>query len=239
MSPSTWVYELELKAPSGMEYRVAVADSVVHLMYAIDPSDTSRGISPLESASLAGKLSAETSAALGDESSGPRASFLPMPLDGQDSTVDLLRSDIRKAKGGALLVESGDYDIAQGGQNRATWEPKRLGPNPPQSLVALEELMFREVCATVGIGPALAFGMSDGTAMREQRTAFGIACESLAKPVAEELSRKLDTAVSFDFTPMRASDVQGRARGFAAMVGAGMELERAVALSGLLIPDDS
>ena len=44
--------------------------------------------------------------------------------------------------------------------------------------------------------------------------------------------------VTLDFTALGSSGVQARARAFQSMVGGGMDLERAAALSGLLIEDD-
>ena len=53
--------------------------------------------------------------------------------------------------------------------------------------------------------------------------------------VAAELGDKLDRpGLALDFSALFASDITGRARAFASMVQAGMEIERAAALSGLL-----
>ena len=59
------------------------------------------------------------------------------------------------------------------------------------------------------------------------------------RPVGEivtaELADKLDRpGLALDFSALFASDITGRARAFASMVQAGMEVERAAALSGLL-----
>ena len=63
---------------------------------------------------------------------------------------------------------------------------------------------------------------------------FGVV-SPLAVKVEAELTAKLETDVTLGFSEMKASDVQGRARAFQSMVGGGMEVERAVALSGLLM----
>ena len=59
------------------------------------------------------------------------------------------------------------------------------------------------------------------------------------RPVGEiltaELGDQLDTpSLRLDLPALFASDITGRARAFAAMVQAGMDVERAAALSGLL-----
>ena len=237
-SPSSWVYDLEIPSPSGTIKRVASWDSVVHFQYAQEPGRPWASLSPMASANLAGKLSAETARSLGFESSGPVASLLPIPTDGQDETITKMRADIRAAKGAAMLVEGGDWGDAQSGQNLASWMPRRLAPNPSQALVQLHELCFRETAAACGLNPSMLFGMSDGTMAREAARSAGVAAEALLKPVAQELSVKLDTPVSFDLAPLRSSDAMGRARAFSSMVQGGMEIERAAALAGLLLGDD-
>ena len=53
--------------------------------------------------------------------------------------------------------------------------------------------------------------------------------------MAAELADQLDTpSLRLDFPALFALDITGRARAFAAMVQAGMEIERAAALCGLL-----
>ena len=49
-------------------------------------------------------------AALADESSMPRGAFLPLPIDGEDSTVSAMQADIKRSKGSILTVEGGDFD---------------------------------------------------------------------------------------------------------------------------------
>ena len=63
--------------------------------------------------------------------------------------------------------------------------------------------------------------------------------EPLLAIVAEEVAAKLETRVSFDLSVLWAHDLAGRASRFKAMVVAGMALDRAAALSGLVaMPDE-
>lgn len=57
----------------------------------------------------------------------------------------------------------------------------------------------------------------------------------MVKDETVERVRKLEAEVSFDFSAVWAHDLQLRAAGFQKLVAAGMELERAVRLSGLLV----
>lgn len=236
-NPDQWRYRLTLGGPSEtLTYNDIPADSVVHVRYAVDPATPWRALSPLGVATLAGKLSAETTKALADESGMPRGGFLPIPLDGQDPTVTALKADIKRANGGLLTVESGDWD-AQGGARKAEWMQTRFGPNPPVGLVSLMGAASGEVYAACGVNPSL-FTDAQGTAQREsyRQFLFGLVAP-LGKLVAAELSAKLEADVTLGFEEIRAADIAGRARAFQSMVGAGMEVAKAAALSGLLTPE--
>ena len=63
------------------------------------------------------------------------------------------------------------------------------------------------------------------------------AVEPVAAILATEITHKLETPVAFDFTPLWAHDLQGRAASFKAMVTAGMDAAQAASLSGLLAAD--
>ncbi len=206
---------------------------MIHFAYARDPERPWRGYGPIQVAQLAGRLSAETVAALADESSGPRANLLPSPVDGDDDTVDELKADIRTAKGAALLVQGGDWDnTGSGGQ--ASWMARRLGANPPMALVELQWTATREVYAACGLNPAV-FEDAQGTAAREsyRQALFGLIVP-LGRMVSAELSLKMEADIKLDWTELRASDIAGRARAFQSLVGGGMALQEAAAVSGVL-----
>ena len=113
--------------------------------------------------------------------------------------------------------------------------PKRFGAAPTEHLVDLFKHSSAEVCAACGFNPSL-FVSGDSASLREswRLALFGVV-SPLAVKVEAELTAKLETDVTLGFSEMKASDVQGRARAFQSMVGGGMEVERAVALSGLLM----
>ena len=238
-NPLSWRYRCTVGGPGATHSFDGVsAAGVIHLVYARDPERPWRGLSPLYAASLAGRLSAETSAALADEASGPRGSFLPVPVDGDDATISTMTSSIDRAKGRMLLGESGDWDnIASGASAR--YEQKRFGANPPSALVELHKLASQEVYAACGVSP-LIFAAGQGTAAREgyRQTLFGTIAP-LGRLVETELRAKLDDpSIILTWDELRAADISGRARAFQSLVGAGMDLDRAAALSGLLAPDE-
>lgn len=236
--PSTWRYECTTPGPDGARTRTVPAASVVHVRYMSAPATPWKGIGPLGAASLAGKLSAEVVAALADEAAGPRGHLVPIPVDGGDSTVEALKSDISNAPGRAWLVESGDWGNASSDRSRDIWQPRRLGASPPQGLMELARHAAGEVYAACGLASALFDRQSDGTARREAyRQALFSVIAPLGRVVSAELTAKLARPVTLEWTELRAADVAGRARAFQSMVGGGMDVERAAALSGLLEPE--
>ena len=90
---------------------------------------------------------------------------------------------------------------------------KRLGPRPPAALVELQSVAFREILSACGCSPSLF--SETGTAAREawRQLLFGV-IQPLGKLIESELSAKLESRIRFDFSELRASDLQGRAWAF-------------------------
>ena len=63
------------------------------------------------------------------------------------------------------------------------------------------------------------------------------AAQPVADLVAEELTAKLAVPVRFGFEGLYAHDLAGRAAAFQKLVGGGMALEKALAISGLAVPE--
>ena len=187
-------------------------------------------------AALAGRLSAETVRALGDESSGPVGRLLGIPVDGQDATVEGLKADIKNAAGRVALLETGDWGNA-GGDTSVDLDTKRFGAEPPASLVDLVDVSSREIYAACGFNTAL-WGGSQAASVREawRLALFGV-LSPLGRLVEAELKDKLDDEVSLSWQELRASDLSGRARAFQSMVGGGMDISKAIAVAGLMVVD--
>ena len=237
--PDEWTYRLNLAGPKRQRtMRKVMAAQVLHIMYGADPETAWRGMGPLQVAQLAGRLSAETVAALADEASGPRGHLMPAPVDGEDSTIDELKTDIRGLKGSLALLEGGDW--AATNDASAKWEAKRIGANPPDALIEQLSVATAEVYAACGVNPAI-FRDAQGTAGREawRQVLFGLIAP-LGRLVQYELSMKLDAPdLVLDWHELRASDISGRARAFQSLVGGGMDVNQAATLSGVLSPDSA
>ena len=105
----------------------------------------------------------------------PRGGFIGLPVDGNDTTIATMRGDIRKAKGQILTVESGDWDNT--GAANTTYDLKRFGGMPPDSMVELLSVASREVYAACGLNPSL-FIETQGSGAREayRQALFGTIC---------------------------------------------------------------
>ena len=234
--PDSWTYRVSEYGPSGTGHRMLPAAGVVHVRYLTDPIMPWRGVGPLQAAQIAGRLSAEVGNALADGESGPVGSVLPLPVDGQDPTVDPLKADIRTLRGKVAFVESVRVMHAGAAANapRGDWETRRIGSDPPAAEVTLLERAFLEVLAACGIPPAL-FGEGDGTAQRESfRRLLHTVVEPLAKLIAAELSEKLEADVVLNLDPLFAADLSGRARAYQGLVNGGMDPGKAAGLAGLM-----
>ena len=84
-------------------------------------------------------------------------------------------------------------------------------------------------------------GQTDGTTLREQLRQFlHIGVNPVAGELADTIAATFDLdTFDFDFSPMMASDLAGRARAFGQMVSNGMDIEKAARLTNLLeLADD-
>lgn len=234
--PDSWTYRLYMAGPSYQVNRMEVpASAVVHIRYAVHPVQPWRGLGPIQLATLAGRLSAETVTALADESNGAHGMVLPMPVDGQDPTVTQLKADLKRLKGQLALVESVRTMATGAPMPASDWVPQRIGANPPASLVALHEIATREVLAALGIPPVLFGSNPNGTAGREawRQLLFAVVAP-LGRLVMAELEAKLEAPIVLSWDELRASDIAGRARAFQSMVSAGMDPAKAAGLAGLM-----
>ena len=200
--PGSWRYRLSLSGPSRTETVEVAASEMIHIRLQVDAEQPWRGISPLASAAIAGRLSAETAQALADEVSGPRGALLPIPVDGSDPTVGSLKSDLKQLRGQIALVESVAAGWASDGAQtrpKADWESRRIGASPGQALIAQAEMASREVYSACGIPLGVVID-TEGTAQREsfRRLLHGTVVP-LAKIVAEELSLKFEADISLAF----------------------------------------
>ena len=244
---SSWMYRVDLFGASSHRTELIPSEGVIHCRYAVDPGNPWIGLSPLAFAQDTGKLAASLEKRLGEELSGIVARVIPTPQgppDGEEdeenpSGLDALKKDISLSRGQTFFVEtmSGGYGEGQVAAPQQDWQQKRIGPDPPEALEKIRTAVQETVLACCGVPLELA-EMGQGTAGRESwRRFLHGTIDPLGKLVAEELSRKFEFPVTLDFSELQASDISGRARAFQSMVGGGMDVSKAAALSGLMVDE--
>ena len=237
---SEWWYRVDEFGPSGNLTHFVPSAAVLHCRYAVDSARPWYGISPLGWARSTGTLAANLETRLGEEAGGPVGHVIPVPQDGGDGTDDdplaQFKIDLAAARGRTILAETtaAAWGDGKAAAPQADWKPQRFGADPPASLPSLRTEASMSVLSACGVPVSLVTD-ADGTSQREAWRRFVMgSVEPLLGIVGEEIESKLETRVAFDLSALWAHDLAGRASSFKAMVTAGMAIERAAALSGLI-----
>ncbi|MCY4468368.1 MAG: phage portal protein [Thiotrichales bacterium] len=237
---SQWWYRCDRFGPSGNLTELVPAAAVLHCRYAVDSARPWYGIGPLGWARSTGTLAANLETRLGEEAGAPVGHVIPVPSDGGDGSDDdplaSLKSDMAAARGRTLLAETTAAGWGEGrtAAPQADYRPQRFGAAPPATLPSLRTEAGMSVLSACGVPVSLVTD-ADGTSQREAWRRFVMgSIEPLLSMLAVEVEAKLETRVTFDLSSLWAHDLAGRAASFKAMVTAGMEVERAARLSGLL-----
>ncbi len=240
--PADWIVTATVYGPSGSSTWRLPQSSVVFATWGSPTARPYHGIGPGAWAADTSRLVANAERSLANEAGGPVAQLLPVPQDGgdggEDGTDPLsgLKSDIKDAKGSALLVETTSGGWGEGAVNapRSDWKQARLGPMPPEAMVKLAESAFARSLAAAGCSPSL-FNDADGTSKREalRQWHMGVV-RPLATMLEHELTEKFGVPVKlkFDNYPM---DMVSRAQVFsklAAVEGVSPEMALAFAQIG-------
>lgn len=201
--------------------------------------NSGRGLGPLGTARTLRRLFTKLEGSLETEANAAVGYLLPVPVDGKADTITQLKEDLANLKGRIALAETvmGGWGDATQSTRRKEFELARLGPNYPEGNVRLYQVARDTVLAACGYPVSLATD-SDGTGQREawRRYLHGTVAP-LGRLVETEAAR-IGLPVQVDFETLFASDIAGRARAFQSLVGGGMDVAQAAALSGLMSPED-
>ena len=237
--PADWLCTATVYGPSGSSTWRVPQSSVVFMTWGSPTARPYHGLSPGTWAADTSRLTANAERSLANEAGGPVAQLLPVPQDGGDGAdegadpLSGLKSDIKDAKGSALLVETtaGGWDQGAVNAPRSDWKQARLGPMPPEAMVKLAESAFARSLAAAGCSPSL-FNDADGTSKREalRQWHMGVV-RPLARMLSAELSDKFGATVRLKFDNY-AMDQVSRAQVFSKLAAVeGVSPEMALALA--------
>ena len=237
---SEWLVRATTYGPSASTTRTLERDSVVYVRWGVAPGLLYRGRSPASWANLTAKMNSETTRVLGDESSGPISQILPLPVGAEDESVALLKSDIRNSRGKVLFPETAAAGFGEGkaAAPQRDFVQSRQGPNPPESLVKLSEVSFKHMVGAAGASSAL-FDDSDGTSKMQALRMWHM---STVMPIVGVLQYELRQRLGADIrieVDNYAKDIVGRAKMLKDLVTGGVDTDKALALSGLMLDDDT
>ena len=237
---STWRARVTTYGPSTSYTRLVDRDRLVFVRWGTSPGTRYRGQGPTSWAHLTARLQGEAERSLADEAGGPISQLLTTP-EGTDTDSDddtdpwaEVRTGIKAARGGMTLLETvrtggGDGPSAAPARD---WDPRRLGPNPPEAFVKIADQAFMRMLAACGVPPSM-FVSDDGTAQREAVRRWHLNLVApLAKLLEHELRMRLEADVRLEFDTY-ALDMVSRAQVVHKLTAAGVALPVALAAVGL------
>lgn len=239
-----WTYELQLPAPDGTVTVKPGSTDVVHVRLNASSMTPWRGVSPLSG--IGTELGLALDSFLIEESrqvvqqiAVTHSMFARDRLSLQKHEADQQYQGRQNLRGKPGAVDSmfpdAQFDFQQ---SPGVEELKRVkfGPEVSPAWIALRRDVESTVANAAGIPPGLMAVSGAGTANREDiRRLFAVTLQPISILIRDELRRKLedDTLVVDVGAHAREADLASRARGFQSLVGGGMSVAEAVALSGL------
>ena len=237
-----WRYRLDLSQPDGFTQRNVSADQVFHPRINPPANQPWKGQSPLTLAGYSATMLAGIERTMGDEASAPSGYVLSLPTsDSSEEDVNRLAEAMKLARGRTRIVPSAtrDWQDLRPTSPSGDYQTKRIGANPPESLVTLREQATRDVLAACGIPPSMVSVGGDAAGAREAFRQFVFSTvQPVSKLIEGEARAKLHPATNLTFQGLAAADLQGRARSFKALVDGGMSLQDAAAASGVLMNEE-
>ena len=233
----TWVYELELAAPSGALTKRQKSVGVLHIRINADSREPWLGTSQLLSAGISAELLARVESKTADEMRAQVGSLLPVPEGMSPENRTALQTDLAQAKGDTLIVETQANAHGLGRQSapQLEWTPRRMGANIPESHVTLRSDVARDVCGSLGV-PGSLYSGADGATVREgYRQLLVSTLQPLARIIESEFTAKVGYPTQLTFQKLAAADVAAKARAYGILVSNGVDKEDAAQVSGLIL----
>ena len=236
--PDSWIIDLQIPSPKGTITVRRPWSGVVCLLWAQDPAQPWRGISPFQSAQTTSHLLGGIERGLASEAAGPVGHLIPIPRVSKQS-ISELKSEVAGINGTSMLVESLTKNTANNTSNEYT--SRRIGANPPPASVTLRQHAEASLLAAAGTDVSLISGTTAGNAKRElYRQWLHTVVSPIGEQMEAELSNKLTVPkLSINFAPLQASDMAGKARAAASLVKSGWTPEEAAEVVGIDPPSST
>ena len=236
---SDWRVLATIPRPTGSETLTIPETAVVRMSWAPSRSQPWYGRSPLSSAKLTSELMGALERSLGREAAGQVGHLVAMPRartrDTSGETFDGRLQSLDDLAGRTMAISpaTGFDPAAMPSQSNMTLRAERIGANPPEALVMLHRDVHETVLAACGVPPSLV-GTGTGTDVREAlRRYISMTVEPIARILAEELTRKLETQITFNFDRLAATDLASKARAVRSLVASGWTPREAARACGL------
>ena len=229
----SWIYRLEFDAPGGgMRTRTVRRDAVVHITYATADGRPWQGVSPLGASPLTRDLAGRIEQSLAWDSGGATGRLLPLPDGVTDGQTQQVARALRSGKGLLSLIETTSKGFGQGASAapRRDLEQQRFGPEIPASSIELRESVRKDILAAYGVPPA---SQSAASQRDLQRQLISNTIQPIAKNLAVQLSKQLDSEIAFSFPSLAQTDIAAKARAYKAYTDSGLSIEQAAKIVGI------
>ena len=232
--PASWHYSLTRSGPTENIVIERPAEAVLSFKVNAEPGSPYRGVAPLEVANSTGSLLALLESQLALEAPVTPTRILTAGSVGRQASE--IEQSIRRG---------GIVSILQSGATASITDPSGLKAGvlkneSSAAAVALYEQLERAICGACGVPAGLILSDGDGAAARENFRFFAASTIApLLGAVKNEWEAKI-APLKYDLNELKAADQTARSRSlgsrataFKNLVGAGLDIERALSLSGL------
>ena len=230
-------YQLELPSPSPTGQPVlrrASADGVVHITVNETSGAPWIGRAPWQCANLSAESLGMIERSLRSDSSIPGGQLLPIPDGASRTAKDAIANALSKGQGAISPIETtaGGYGAGHLAAPRDDYDQKRFGATVPEANLKMRDSTSLAILRSYGVSEKIWSG--DGNAMiQSRRELFLDVVEPLGVLVAQELSLKLDSNITLDFTRSNYKDHQRNSRALKTYIDAGLSLAQAAAIIGI------
>ena len=209
-APETWVYWLEVEAPSHCESVRVPGPGVIHVRIP-DPRRPWRGLCPLPES--AARLARAAERSLLSELCLPTARVTE--IAGDDSNKEAMREGL-EAGGVSVLRAS---SIGDDRENPKRFEPARFAPAPDSTVAQIRKTALAEVFGAVGLSSSL-FSESSAGSREAWRQSYRSCLLPLARLAQAELADKLGVPdLRLDLSRLGAADIQQQASAYRRLAG--------------------